>query len=443
MVNLKFIKQIGRGGFGNVDLVEDEAGRQFARKTFAPNQPMNAKLLDNVAKRFAKEIRIQKEISHANIVPIVSEHLSANPPYYLMPLAIGTLADDLETDRTLGGDFISAISDIVAGLEELHSMQIYHRDLKPQNVLRMPKGDEPGKFFYAISDFGLVSMKESQLSALTKTGMRMGSDYYTAPEITKDLRRASVQSDVYSLGCILHSMTGSQDRVPCGEIREPGDFSAILLGCTRKDHSQRFKSVRAVLDAILSVDVTSTTALTEASSNFIDVLEGNVAPSLDYWNSLAEFLEHDASTGEEAAIFRKLNTEHIQNVCIAATDYANRIGIAFAQWVDRSSFNFEYCDALANRLEEFFNLTAFECKVECLTALLSMGTSHNRWFVERKFFQLCGPEMDDSLAKRVAIQFRIAGSAICADIAHLEDSIGVNRTGFHPTLAKTLDEICS
>src|SRR6188474_1721941 len=129
MSKLKVIDFIDKGGFGNVEIVEDEHGRRFARKTFSRNQPLSEELVKNVLKRFDKEVRIQGSISHPNIVPILQHDLSVNPPYYLMPIADSSLEKDLRADRTLGGTFISALSDIVAGLEEIHSMQIYHRDL--------------------------------------------------------------------------------------------------------------------------------------------------------------------------------------------------------------------------------------------------------------------------------------------------------------------------
>lgn len=119
-------------------------------------------------------------------------------------------------------------------------------------MLRL-KGETAGDF-YAIGDFGLISQKDSTLSKLTTTGMAKGSDYFTAPEVTSDLGRASIASDVYSLGCILHEMVGKRPRVPCQEIHEDGDYGQILLSCTRKDPKRRFQSARAVLDALVSVD---------------------------------------------------------------------------------------------------------------------------------------------------------------------------------------------
>lgn len=443
MSSLKVIRAIGQGGFGNVDLVEDETGIRYARKTFAQNQPLDAAILENVRKRFAKEARIQGGISHANIVPVVGSDLISEPPFYLMPVAECSLAEDLDNDRTLGGNFIAAISDIVAGLEELHSMQIYHRDLKPANVLRFPKNDESGKSFYAIGDFGLISMKDSRLSVLTSTSMRKNSDHYTAPEVSKSMKYASAQSDIYSLGCIIHDMVSAEDRVPCSEIRESGEFSAILLGCTRLDPAQRFKSVRAVLDAILSVDFSPQAPPSKESINFIEVLDGPDAPAPAFWERLADFLEHAPGQADMAAICGKLATYHIQTLCAAAPDAANRVAISFAQWISNSAFAFDYCDALANRLEEFFDSTSFEAKVECLMALLAMGTSHNRWFVELKFVRLCGPAMDQNLAKRLAVQFRIGEADVCRQIDHLEGSISFERASLHPALVKALSDVCA
>ena len=184
------VRRIGSGGFGNVDLVQDVlSGKQFARKTFSINQaqPLPPDLAENVKKRFIREANVQYRLTHKNIVPVLFKDLNSNPPSFLMPVAASSLDKDIAQSRNLNGLFLRAIMDILSGLEELHTLQIYHRDLKPQNVLRFDSSEGP---YYAISDFGLMSVKDTQISALTHTGMKMGSDYYTAPEIVSDLRKA-------------------------------------------------------------------------------------------------------------------------------------------------------------------------------------------------------------------------------------------------------------
>lgn len=436
---MKVVKQLGAGGFGVVDLVVDDKGNSFARKTFSPSQNFSEDMVTNVKKRFIREAKVQQGFNHRNIVPVRGGSLDGDKPHYLMPVAVGSLADDLEKDRTLGGNFISAISDIVAALEELHSVDIHHRDLKPQNILRFKDGEAE---YYAVSDFGLISQKDSTLSKLTTTGMAKGSDYFTAPEITSDLRQASAQSDIYSLGCILHEMVGKKDRVPCQEIKEDGDYGPILLGCTRADPSRRFKSVRAVLDALISIDPQAPAILNDQAKELAALLDKPGPIIVAEWSKFVEFVEDNLSNEDGKSLLRILSIERIRELCGLAPDTAGRLATAYAEWVILSGFNFSSCDGVADRLREFIGAVSISSKVECLLALLYMGTSHNRWYVERMFVSLCSSNLDEATAKRLAIEFRAAGERVCKAIAHLEDSISASRNELHPLLAHTLQEIC-
>lgn len=437
---MQVVARIGQGGFGNVDHVILRDGTHCARKEFAKNQPLTPELLENVKKRFAKEVKVQTAIDHPNIVSILLSDLENDPPYYLMPLAESTLDKDLRADPALGGSFVSALSDIVAALEELHSMEIYHRDLKPQNVLRFSTS---GGAAYAVSDFGLISMKESNLSELTKSGMGKGSDYYTSPEIHADLRKASARSDVYSLGCILHDMVGTEPRIPFREIREPGEFSAILSGCTKDDPNKRFPSAKAVLDAVLTIEFEPKGVVSPASGDYLAMLVAAHPPKPAEWENLAEYLEQEAQKADIEAICGKLTSDRISELCQSNHSAAKKIGMIFADWISSTSFSFELCDAIANRIEAFVNAGDLELKNECLMAILHLGTSHNRWYVGRKFTRLCGQEMDDNLAKRLVIKFHIEGAAkICSLISQLERSINFDRKNLHPRLFAALSGLC-
>jgi len=435
------IRTLGGGGFGLVDLVRAEDGQTYARKTFNVAQTMPSDLVLNVKKRFAREAKTQSGIRHKNIVPVLHSELSADPPFYLMPAAICSLQDDLDKDKTLGGGWLRAIADIVAGLDELHQMEIYHRDLKPQNVLKYQNTD--GSFYYAVSDFGLIAMNESRLSVLTFTGMAKGTDYYTAPEITSDLRKASAQSDIYSLGCIIHEMVGQGPRVPCHEIKEAGDYGAILRTCTRAEVNRRFRSVRSVLDALVSVTTDVPTIVTQKGAEFGNQLASGDPLDEASWRALIDFVEDNADDDDISAVLNQLRLDQIMDLCQRFTTMADELGQRFSNWVRSRSFQFERCDSLANILELFVQHGNLETKAEALMALLDLGTSHNRWYVERKFTELSDKAMDSALARRLSVEFRAAGREVCRMIEHLELSIRFDRSSFHPSLVQTLNEICS
>jgi eukaryotic-like serine/threonine-protein kinase len=440
-------ENIGRGGFGIVDRVLDPAtGNQYALKTFAINQPapLSREMEENVRRRFEREARTQSGIRHPNIVPVLETDLRSDPPRFVMPLADSSLARNLAADRTLGGRFMAVIMDIIAGLEELHSLRIYHRDLKPANVLRFldrtAEGDEFA--YYAIGDFGLMSLKETQVTVLTSVGMAIGSDMYTAPEITQDLREASAQSDIYSLGCILHDMIGTRPRIACQEIREDGEFAGILLNCTRIDPTRRFSSVSAVREALLALGDVTVQASSKQGSDIAALLDGTDPLSEDDWREIVNFLEDSRDELDRRAVWRKLQTQRIAEVTEQYPNSARRLGTMYAEWVRDGVFAFEDCDGIAVRLEQFINHSALDVQAECLMAMLYMGTSHNRFYVERKFQSMCGHAMAENLARRIAVEFRADGRDACKAIEHLEHSIRTNRRFLHPQLVETLNQIC-
>lgn len=443
MTDVTLVKRIGQGGFGVVDEVVTKKGEHLARKTFQINQlqTLTPDFQENIKKRFIREARVQAALDHANIVAVIESNLESNPPSFLMPLAVSTLSNEINQDRTLNGQFLNAIMDILSGLEELHNHSIYHRDLKPQNVLKFkdPEGDR-----YAISDFGLISLNDTQISVLTHTGMRMGSDCYTAPEIVKDLRHASPRSDIYSVGCILHDFVGSTDRVPCGEIRDDlGPYSDILLVCTRKDPNKRFGSVSDLRDAILSVQYQQNMA-PAPNNDFAQILISSNQIEPQQLGAIAREIEKKFGSNELAILFNLLTIPKIEQMYDTDEFFADTVSNAYSDWVKKTDFNFGSCDGIAQRLTTIFTKTnSVDIKVDVLLALLYMGTSHNRWYVEQKFYGLCGKLLPNPVAARLSLEIRIDKIRACRAISHLMTSISVSLDGLHSQVAETFRKVCN
>ncbi len=439
------IREIGKGGFGVVHEVKDAAGLTFARKTYAINQSFQPTPEQDahLKKRFYREAKLQSGFAHRNIVPILEKHLEEDPPFFLMPLAESTLESDIKKDKTLEGKFMNALMDIISGLEELHSAKIYHRDLKPGNVLRFLDSDNPDQYYYSVSDFGLIALKQTQVSMLTQVGMKMTSDFYTAPEITQDLTAASVQSDIYSMGCIIHDFVGKEPRVPCNEIHESGEFSQILLSCTRKDPKRRFKTVSALRDALLTLIDHEISVSTQSATELADLIKSDRAITEAEWQSIADYVEKDFAFEDVSNILKLLNISRLNEVCVSFPSISAHIGARYAEWIRSNSFVFEECDALANRLEIFYLTGDIPLKSECLMALLYMGTSHNRWYVERKFIGYIGHNLDIDLVKRLSVELRADDDDACRAFRRLKNSINANMESVHPTLLATLKSICN
>jgi hypothetical protein len=238
-------------------------------------------------------------------------------------------------------------------------------------------------------------------------------------------------------------MVGLTDRVPCGEIREEGPYGAVLLGCTRADPRRRFKTVSAVRDILLSLEIAPVSSvLNEKTGTLAAQLDSTNPFSESAWVSLIDFVDHKYGTPDAKAVFLRLSQTRIAEICNHFPDHARKLGLLYARWVHDASFDFESCDGIANRLQVFVQSCPLDVKADCHLALLELGTSHNRWYVERMFMGLCGAEMEENFARRMAVELKVVGSTICRSISQLERSIGAKREMFHPILIEALEELC-
>jgi serine/threonine-protein kinase len=129
-------------------------------------------------------------------VPVLDAGEHEGLPYLAQRLIHGgSLDDKLERDGVLETDVAVRIcTEVASGLDALHESGLFHRDVKPANILL----DEGGTAF--ITDFGLA--KDTQGSLLTRPGQTLGSMDYMAPEQVRG-EEIGPATDVYGLGCVM------------------------------------------------------------------------------------------------------------------------------------------------------------------------------------------------------------------------------------------------
>ncbi len=158
-------------------------------------------------------------------------------------------------------DVLRYVEQIARALEVVHTAGIYHRDLKPPNVM-LRDNDE-----VVLIDFGLArNLNGGQQS--TRKGVLRGSPYYMSPEQALG-EELDARTDLYSLGIIFYEMlTGRKPYIGSSAIevlqqhvnapmpRLPQaleHLQPLLDGLLAKSPADRFASATQAVEALAGV----------------------------------------------------------------------------------------------------------------------------------------------------------------------------------------------
>ena len=206
-----FNKKLGQGGYAVIFSVfkkDDENQKQFALKKII------AKTLTEIDK-FTKEFEIMHNCIHDNIMKIygICIRILDQTTYALYVLM--ELSDhdwDKEIKHHISKKKFYSEKKLIYILRQLTSALLFmqqnakisHRDIKPQNVLRL--GD-----VYKIADFGEAKQANlmSEVNTLRGTELFMSPVLYSGLKHEKnDVSHDPYKSDVFSLGfCFLYAAT--------------------------------------------------------------------------------------------------------------------------------------------------------------------------------------------------------------------------------------------
>lgn len=177
--------KLGEGGNGDVTLVERLSDKaKFALKILKMHN-------DEKKCRFITEIATVNKYSDKieGIIPIID--FSDTEFWYVMPIATECMNYIRSNDESIT-NIVKGTIQLCETLFQLHNLGISHRDIKPSNIY-IYKGR------YAFSDFGLVSIPETE-EHFTRSDKGLGAIFTIAPEMKRDPKHADgKKADVYSL----------------------------------------------------------------------------------------------------------------------------------------------------------------------------------------------------------------------------------------------------
>ncbi|MCW5823178.1 MAG: protein kinase [Cyanobacteria bacterium TGS_CYA1] len=193
------ISLLGEGGVGKVFKVRDNLlDKEFALKV------LHKESNELAIARFQKEAKAAGRLKHSNICNIVDFGVDNKGHHYMvMEFLIGKSLAEMISIRPIQPEQATLIlKEICLGLAFAHKNGVLHRDLKPANVQILNETEELVQV--KLLDFGMAGLIDAD-SKLTQTGALVGSPLYMAPELIEG-EAASVQSDIYSLGCLWFEM---------------------------------------------------------------------------------------------------------------------------------------------------------------------------------------------------------------------------------------------
>ncbi len=216
---------LGEGGGGVVYRVHSRAlGRSVALKVLRAGGLASP---GQIA-RFLREIAITRDIDDPGVVRVHDSGVTPDgTPWYAMELVdglslAGVLAGPL---RPPLAELVRVVEDVARTLERLHARGIYHRDVKPGNVLLTQRGEA------LLSDFGVAL--EVDCERLSRSTQAVGTPRFMPAEQLACTVRDWARVDVYALGVVLGDCLAAAADAP------PSILRWIVARATAREPAQR------------------------------------------------------------------------------------------------------------------------------------------------------------------------------------------------------------
>ncbi len=229
----KILRELGEGGMGTVYLAE----RQDLGNLVAIKILRDAWVSAVRRERFLSEQRMLAQLNHPSIARLYdADTLPDGTPWFVMEYVDGVPLTEYCRERNCSiRERLALLRSVCEAVQYAHQHAVIHRDLKPSNILVKSDGA------VRLLDFGIAKQMQDLDTAAdrTRTSARLMTPAYASPEQIR-MEPTGVQTDVYSLGVILHELLGPG-------AASGSDLDVLCRTAMHTDLVRRYRSVEALI----------------------------------------------------------------------------------------------------------------------------------------------------------------------------------------------------
>jgi eukaryotic-like serine/threonine-protein kinase len=251
---------LGSGGFSAVYRAHDlQSGREVAIKQIRL-AGLNVQETIEATDTFNRELSLLAVLRHPQVPRLYDQFRDREHWYIVLEYLEGTTLETYLETRAAQGQPLQVDEALAMGLqlcrvlEYLHTRQppVIFRDLKPGNIMRSPSGR------LSLIDFGIARHFRPGQARDTRA---LGSPGYAAPE-QYGRAQTTPQSDLYSLGALLHALLSGQDPseqpvglapLRLGSSAPENELAALAQRMLAFDPGERPATVREVAAALEAI----------------------------------------------------------------------------------------------------------------------------------------------------------------------------------------------
>ena len=278
----EIIRMLGHGGMNKVYLAEDVANQQKVVLKF-PNDDLIGNV--GVFERYKREAEIGSRLNHIHLQRLLNTDEERSEQYLVMEYIQGRTLREVLDERNPPlfpqQEAVRLGIQICEALAYAHERGVFHRDVKPENIMILDDGN------IKIIDFGVALLEGARRVTWRGLSGTVGTPDYMSPEQLKG-ERGTASSDIYAVGVMLYEML-------CGHVPFEGEnvfavmnqhvsqdppsllhcnphvspaLATVVMRAIRRDPDKRYKHIEEMLHDLQHLDTVTPVHYTPERQRF-------------------------------------------------------------------------------------------------------------------------------------------------------------------------------